>query len=131
MMRVYLCGPINGRPDAECKNWRTFATDYLGADRVLDPMRRDYRGRESDPGIEALIVEQDKSDIQKCSDMLVYFDGPSVGTSMEILYGWQLGLRILVVNSQGKTLSPWLLYHSRDVFADLDSALAALLGSDP
>lgn len=45
-MKVYLCGPINGCTDDQCKNWREAAKQVLSD--TVDPMRRDYRGREDD-----------------------------------------------------------------------------------
>jgi nucleoside 2-deoxyribosyltransferase len=122
-MRVYLAGPINGRSDTECKDWRSLATAELGATNVLDPMRNDYRGRELEPGSTQTIVEQDKTDIQTSSALLVYFDAPSVGTAMEILYAWQLGRPVFVVNAAGRPPSPWLAYHSQAIMPTLAEAL--------
>jgi hypothetical protein len=44
-MKVYLCGPINGCTDSECIDWRAAAKKRLSD--TIDPMRRDYRGREA------------------------------------------------------------------------------------
>lgn len=122
--RVYLCGPINGRSDDDCKGWREYAKERLT--NTVDPMARDYRGRELDPGIAREIVENDKRDIDTCDALLVFYDKPSVGTSMEVLYSWDRGKRIVVVNKSDKPLSPWLVYHVSEVYSDLDTALAAL-----
>jgi len=40
-VKVYLCGPINGRTDDDAKNWREYAKTRLPD--TLDPMARDYR----------------------------------------------------------------------------------------
>ena len=63
---VYLAGPINGRPDHECSNWRDEAANmlHLRGHGAADPMLRDYRGRELDPGVAREIVEGDKHVIQ-------------------------------------------------------------------
>lgn len=122
--KVYLCGPINGRSDDDCKGWREYAKERLTA--TVDPMARDYRGRELDPGISREIVENDKRDIDACDALLVFYDKPSVGTSMEILYSWDRRKRIVVVNKSDKPLSPWLVYHASEVYSDLDTAIAAL-----
>ena len=119
-MRVYLCGPINGCTDEECKDWRAYATTHLQAETV-DPMVRDYRDREDTAVAE--IVEADKADIDTCGTLLVNYVKPSVGTSMEILYAWERGKRILVVASPDVTISPWLRYHSTTI---LDSFAAAV-----
>lgn len=127
-MRIYLAGPINGRTDAECKNWREQCKEVLGAERCFDPMSRDYRGRELEPGIARTIVEQDKRDIFASDAVLVYFDKPSVGTSMEVLFAWDHRLPVFVVNASGAPLSPWLLYHATAFFSDLDAALEHITG---
>ena len=123
-MKVYLCGPINGRSDDDCTGWREYAKARLPD--TLDPMVRDYRGRELEPGIAAEIVENDKLDIESSDALLVYFDKPSVGTSMEVYmaHGW--GRRVVLVNKSDKPLSPWLIYHSDEIYDSLDAAIAAL-----
>lgn len=127
-MKVYLAGPIFGCSDAACKDWRAAARAGLEARgaEVFDPMVRDYRGREHEPGIDREIVVQDKRDIQDSTALLVYFDHPSVGTSMEVLYAWMNGRVIVVWNTTGKALSPWLTYHANRIVSDLPSAIEAL-----
>lgn len=95
---------------------------------MLDPMARDYRGREGEPGIAKVIVEQDKLDIYMSTAVLVYFDTPSVGTSMEILHAWTIGRPVFIANLSGRLPSPWLVYHSRVISPDLSQALDAILG---
>jgi nucleoside 2-deoxyribosyltransferase len=106
--KVYLCGPINARSDEDCINWRNRAKELLEYE-TLDPMRRDYRGKEAESVAE--IVENDIKDIQECSALLVYYDQPSVGTSMEVLLAHQMGKPIVLVDASDKPLSPWLMYH--------------------
>jgi hypothetical protein len=120
-MNTYLCGPINGCTDNECKDWRQLASELLDGE-VYDPMVRDYRGRELDPGIAKEIVENDKSDIDSCHYILVNYVKPSVGTSMEILYAWERFKTIIVVNSSNQVLSPWLIYHSSVQFGTIEEA---------
>lgn len=110
-MVIYLCGPINGRTDADARNWRELAKT-LWKGETLDPMRRDYRGRELEPGIAAEIVAGDIEDIQTCDAVLVFFDKPSVGTSMEVFYAKQLHRKVVVIDAQDKPLSPWLVHFS-------------------
>lgn len=121
---VYLCGPINGRSDADCNDWRTKAKAML--DATLDPMARDYRGREAEPGVEVEIVEGDKADILECRAMVVYFDKPSVGTSMEVMFADTHGIPVHVVDVSDKPLSPWLVYHATAIHQTLDAACAAI-----
>jgi len=119
---VYLAGPINGRSDADCMDWRREAFRRLECG-TFDPMVRDYRGRELEPGIAAEIVELDKKDIDNCDLLLVYFDKPSVGTSMEVFYAWERRKEVVVVNASGKALSPWMIYHSTYQVDSLDQAI--------
>jgi nucleoside 2-deoxyribosyltransferase len=123
---VYLCGPINGCTDAEAMDWREQSKRLLTGIKFgyLDPMARDYRGRELEPGIAAEIVENDKNDIAGCGALLVYYEKPSVGTAMEVLYAWQARIPVVVVDKSGKPLSPWLIYHSDKVVNSLEEAVA-------
>lgn len=120
-MKVYLCGPINGCTDSECIDWRTEAKQKFS---TIDPMDRDYRGRELECINE--IVELDKLDIDTCDVLLVNYVKPSVGTSMEIFYAWTLGKPIFVVAPTGIILSPWLIYHSTEILNTFEGAYKKL-----
>jgi nucleoside 2-deoxyribosyltransferase len=109
---IYLCGPINGRTTEDATNWRELVKT-LWEGKCLDPMRRDYRGRELEPGIAAEIVAGDIEDIQNSAAILVFFDKPSVGTAMEVFYAKHvLSKPVVVIDASDKPLSPWLLHHS-------------------
>lgn len=125
-MRVYLAGPINGCTDSEANDWRAEAKDLLAraGHMAFDPMIRDYRGRELEPGIAAEIVEQDKNDIASCDAVLVYFERPSVGTSMEVFFAHTQGKFVTVVDKSNKPLSPWLTHHSHFQTKTLREAVA-------
>lgn len=118
---VYLCGAINGRTDEECVDWRERAKVLLRCPTV-DPMARDFRGREREEV--SAIIENDKADIDACDFLLVNYAGPSVGTSMEILYAWERGKAVIMVASPAVELSPWLLYHKHKLFFNLEDAAA-------
>ena len=111
-MIVYLAGPINSCTDSECRDWREAAKKDHPEYEYLDPMRNDYRGQENEPGIDVKIVKQDKQDIMDSDVLLVNYDKPSVGTSMEVLFAWESGLEIIVVAKEGTIISPWLKYHA-------------------
>lgn len=113
-MRVYLGGPINGCTDDEAHGWRETVKPLIEAagHEWLDPMDRDYRGREMEPGIAAEIVENDKADIDECDVLLMNCPKPSVGTSMEIFYGWDRGKRVVAVVPADRQPSPWIVYHA-------------------
>lgn len=123
---IYLCGPINGRSDDDCTTWREQAKALIGADRCLDPMRRDYRGREAECINE--IVQLDKRDINHSEALIVFFDRPSVGTSMEVLFAWGGGVPVVVIDASDKPLSPWLVYHSTAVVRSVEEAVAWVEG---
>lgn len=119
MKTVYLCGPILGCTDEECRDWRQLASKVLKCE-TLDPMRRDYRGIESSHMRE--IVELDKIDIGNSNIILVNHDRPSVGTSMEIIYAWERGKMIISVYPENLVVSPWLKYHSHFIFHSFKEA---------
>jgi len=123
MKTIYLCGPINGRTDDDARTWRE-AAKSLWIGECIDPMRRDYRGRELDPGIADEIVSGDIEDIYASDALLVYFDKPSVGTAMEVfLAHYNLGKIVVVLDASDKPLSPWLLRFSDFQTRDMATAL--------
>ena len=119
--KVYLCGPINGCTDEECNDWRTTAKVFYP--NAIDPMVRDYRGREQECYKE--IVELDKDDILTSDALLVNYDKPSVGTSMEVFFAWEILCKPTVVMCKsGTSISPWLRYHSDAIVHSLADAVA-------
>jgi len=121
----YLCGPINGCTDAEAIDWREHVkTIWPG--QTLDPMRRDYRGREAECVDE--IVELDKVDIAQSDALIVNYDKPSVGTSMEVYLAFESGKGVVVVARADANISPWLRYHSHAIVHDVDDAVTVLKG---
>ena len=119
-MKLYLCGPIAGCTDSECKDWRDLVMQRYPDSH--NPMVRDARA--GSVGLEAHIVENDKLDIMHCDVVLVYYTKPSVGTSMEILFSWEQHKPVIVVDAAGAgdSLSPWIRHHSMAVVKDLESA---------
>lgn len=125
-MKVYLCGPINRCTDEECRGWREAVKARLPD--TLDPMRRDYRGRETESVDE--IVEGDKQDIIESDLLLVNYDRPSVGTSMEILLAWMAYKPVIIVARPETNISPWLRYHSTEIFHSFDDAITWIIGHE-
>jgi hypothetical protein len=121
-VKIYLGGPINGCSDAECKDWRAEARRALAGHEIIDPMARDYRGREDDCFEE--IVRLDKHDISYSDVLLMNCPKPSVGTSMEILFGYELGKRVYIV-AEGR-ISPWLRAHGK-IYPTVAAAIGAIL----
>lgn len=123
-MKIYLCGPINGCTDAECNDWRTEAKKHFK--ETIDPMRRDYRGREAECLNE--IVELDKDDVIECDAVLANCPKPSVGTSMEVFFAWMEGKHVVSIVPDKANASPWLIYHSSVVVETMREAIAWLRG---
>lgn len=129
--RVYLCGPINGCTDDEANGWRTTAISLLYANALtpVDPMARDYRGREHEPWVSKAIVEADTYDISTCHTLLMMFERPSVGSSMEVLLARQMGLDVIVTDRSDRELSPWLVHHATHVVHTLGEAVETIKAS--
>ncbi len=125
MKKVYLAGPIDGCTDDECKNWRNeIIADRLLEWHCLDPMRRDYRGKEN---LYREIVELDKLVIRNSDVVLVNYTNlkpGSAGTAMEIIYAWTLGKPVVLVYGADNPWppSPWLQYHCTRICTDMTEA---------
>jgi hypothetical protein len=132
MSKVYLCGPIAGCTDDQAMSWREKAKSVLGEENCLDPMRRDYRGREAESVVQ--IVELDKDDIYDTGFVIANCWQVSTGTDMEILFAWQIARPVVAVVPEGARVSPWLTYHA-EVTTSFDYALSeaarALQHPDP
>lgn len=125
MKKVYLAGAINKMSDADCKDWREEAIKKLAllGFGALNPMDRDYRGKEKTAYKE--IVELDKLDIDNSAYIIVNYLKPSVGTSMEVLYAWEQG-KPVVIFTTSDNVSPWLVYHSTKIVKTLFEAIVEI-----
>jgi hypothetical protein len=124
MKTVYLCGAINGCTDQQCKDWRNYTKEKLkGKYEFLDPMRRDFRGKEDSSVKE--IVNGDYYDINHTDILLGNANSPSWGTGMEIHYAYQIGKKVILV-CNAERVSPWLRYHSDKIVKTLDEAIELL-----
>lgn len=128
-MRIYLGGPINGCTDEEASGWRDELKPLLEAagHEWVDPMVRDYRGREMEPGIAQEIVDGDIQDIDSCDLLVMACPKPSVGTSMEVFYGFRSGKKVYCVIPEGDTPSPWLVAHSHLIVSGPTKGIVAYL----
>lgn len=129
-MKIYLAGPIKDRTDEDCNYWRDYITEAFQGTKFkcLNPMRRDYR--DEDITVINEIIHLDKLDIRNSDIVLVFFDKPSVGTSMEVLYAWEHEKIVVVIADTPYKLSPWLLYHSTVVVEDLEEAIEWIMYCD-
>lgn len=125
-MIVYLAGNIFDTTDTDCNDWRSEAIQLLGngGASTLNPMDRDYRGKEDRHVKE--IVELDKKDIDNCDALLTHYLKPSVGTSMEILYAWEKSIPVWVFTEESR-LSPWLVYHSTNITKTMKRSVYEIL----
>lgn len=122
----YLCGPITNCNDAEAAGWRNRFSEVFPS--ALDPMRRDYRRANALRDHLREIVELDKRDIRASDVLLVGWNGdkPSVGTSMEIMYAWTLGIPVVTWMQPGAQRLVWLEYHSTIIVESFEDAVAAV-----
>ena len=124
MKTVYLGGPIDGCDDDEAMAWREVVKEAIGPENCLDPMRRDYRGREH---LYEEIVDQDKADIIASDVVLANCWKKSWGTPMEIHFAHYLGKPIVaVVSPDLPFVSPWIQYHATVVVRSLSEAIDAV-----
>lgn len=118
-MKFYLGGPINGCTDEEAHGWREEVKTLLAehGHTWLDPMDRDYRGREMEPGYAQMIVQGDKDDIYACDAVIANSPKPSYGTAMEIVYAYEMGVTVYVIlPDDGKEPSPWIKFHCKEIY---------------
>jgi nucleoside 2-deoxyribosyltransferase len=116
---VYLAGPIFGCDDAECRGWRDQAKHFLGgAIKTLDPMWRDYRGREAANATD--IVLGDLRDILESDVVLANVARPSWGTAMEIAIASRFG-KLVFAFGACEPISPWLTHHCEFIHTDLET----------
>jgi nucleoside 2-deoxyribosyltransferase len=122
MKRVYLAGAINKCTDAECKDWREEAKQLLGEGfECVDPMRRDYRGKELASAPQ--IVYGDLRDIDSSNIILVRAEQPSWGTAMEMFYAFKLGTKLVIAFTALEHPSPWLRLHCHHLCPHLVEAV--------
>lgn len=133
-LTVYLAGPINGCSDSDAVLWREFIKTSLSGTsyEVKNPMVRDYRGKELEPGNDQAIVAADKDDIDSSDIVLANVWKTSVGTSMEILYAFERGKCVFLIHPDRKNMSPWLTAHSHGVFSTpLEASKALVRAAEP
>ena len=118
MTKIYLAGAIL-EYDKKSILWRSYIKDKLGSDKYiyLDPTIAEIALlRPSD------IINTDKKMIDECDLVLVDWGKISAGTSMEMIYAWERGKKIYVIDS-GAPMSIWIKYHSDIIFPSADYAI--------
>ena len=121
---IYLSGPIMDEHAGQAVEWRIRAKELLsdGFD-MLDPMRRKFVDRQVDSANE--IVEFDLQDVRDADLILVNYNKPSIGTSMEVFYAaHDLGKFIVAFSPfEYKDCSPWMAKFCTKILPDLESAV--------
>ena len=120
---IYLSGPIMDESAGYAREWRETAKKLLGNKfRLLDPMRRKFVDHQVDSANE--IVEFDLQDVRDADLILVNYNKPSIGTSMEVFYAaHNLGKFIVAFSPfEFKDCSPWMARFCTKILPDLEQA---------
>ena len=121
---IYLSGPIMDEHEGAAREWRESAKKMLGEKfHLLDPMRRKFVDRQVDSANE--IVEFDLQDVRDADLLLVNYNRPSIGTSMEVFYAAHDQGKFVVAFSplEFKDCSPWMAKYCTKILPDLESAV--------
>lgn len=128
MKKIYLSGPIMDEHAGYAREWRESAKELLGKKfHLLDPMRRKFVDRQVDSANE--IVEFDLQDVRDADLILVNYNKPSIGTSMEVFYAaHNLGKFIVAFSPfEFKDCSPWMVRYCTKILPDLEQAADYIL----
>jgi nucleoside 2-deoxyribosyltransferase len=129
--KAFISGPILGMETDQ--SYRKIITEIcvkLGYD-VLDPWQREkvlYKGDQQcwwDQVPTKGFIRRDLEDAQLCDVMIVYLPRLSAGACMELFYAKRKGKNVVVV-SEIKCLSPWIVAHADIVVKDFSALEEAL-----
>ncbi len=121
---IYLSGPIMDEHCGEARAWRDAAKLQLGRRfRLLDPMRRMFVDRQVDSANE--IVEFDLQDVREADILLVNYNKPSIGTSMEVFYAaHNLGKFVVAFSPfEYRDCSSWMARFCTKILGSLEEAV--------
>lgn len=121
--KIYLSGPIMDEVAGQAREWREVAKSLLHDKfMLLDPMRRKFVDRQVDSANE--IVEFDLQDVRDADLILVNYNKPSIGTSMEVFYAaHDLGKFIVAFSPfEFRDCSPWMARYCTKILPDLEQA---------
>ena len=121
--KIYLSGPIMDEHEGSAREWREIGKRLLG-DKffLLDPMRRNFKDREVDSANE--IVRFDLQDVEDADLLLVNYNKPSIGTSMEVFHAsHNLGKFVVAFSPFSfKDSSPWMVKYCTKILPTLEGA---------
>ena len=124
MKKIYLSGPIMDEHEGSAREWRNTVGVLLGSDfKTLDPMRRKFVDRQVDSANE--IVEFDLQDVRDADIILVNYNKPSIGTSMEVFYAaHNLGKFVVAFSPfEYRDCSPWMARFCTKILPTLEDAV--------
>ncbi len=134
MKKAFISGPIQGM-ETEQDYRKTISEICAKAGfEIIDPWNREkvlYRLDEPcwwDKVPAEGFVQRDLDDADRCDVMVVYLPRLSAGACMELFYAKRKGKKVVVV-SELRCLSPWIVVHSDVVvkdFGELEGALRLL-----
>lgn len=128
---IFISGPILGMENNQ--GYRAVITKIclkLGFE-VIDPWRREKILYETDElcwwtNVSPIgFVQRDLHDAERCDIMIVYLPKLSAGACMELFYAKRKGKKVIVVSDM-KCLSPWIIVHSDAIvksFNELEDTL--------
>ena len=125
---IYLSGPIMDEHSGLARQWWDAAKVQLAEKfKLLDPMRRKFIDRQVDSANE--IVEFDLQDVRDADILLVNYNKPSIGTSMEVFFAaHDLGKFVVAFSPfEYKDCSPWMARYCTKILPDLESATQYIL----
>jgi len=135
MKSVFISGPIIGMEKNQDYRKLIAKIAEKNGFEVIDPWKRErviYKGTEEcwwDKVPVFDFIQRDLDDADKCDLMVVYLPILSAGACMEMFYAKRKGKHIIVV-SEIKCLSPWIVFHSDMIiksFSELEGALSQFL----
>jgi nucleoside 2-deoxyribosyltransferase len=126
--KIYLCGPIMDEVEGRARAWREQAKiELTDAFTLLDPMRRNFKDREVDSANE--IVEFDLQDVRDADIILVNYNKPSIGTSMEVFYASHVLHKFVIAFSPFtfQHCNPWMVKYCTKILPTLEDATRYIL----
>ena len=129
---IYLSGPIMDEHSGIARQWRDSAKIQLAEKfKLLDPMRRKFVDRQVDSANE--IVEFDLQDVRDADILLVNYNKPSIGTSMEVFYAaHDLGKFVVAFSPfEYKDCSPWMARYCTKIVPSLEDAVSYIMTHFP
>lgn len=74
------------------------------------------------------VVEKDKQLIIDSDIVVAYVEEPSFGTVMEIIYAYEQGIPVYLINPNKKHMENfWIKYHSTESFETIDSCFDKII----